>query len=79
MENSIDKIYLPIETCYADLHRYKLILTRLEIEQVSGLREMWTELMQNAERVRTTLLQDKRNQLEQELDKQVSIRGSFIN
>jgi dynein heavy chain len=71
MENTIDKIYLPIENCYADLRRYELILTRLEIEQVTGLREMWTQLMKSAEIVRNTLLQDKRNQLEQELDKQV--------
>ena len=45
--------------------------SRLEIEQVTSLREMWVQLMRSAEAVRTTLLQDKRNQLEQELDKQV--------
>lgn len=44
---------------------------RLEIEQVTSLRDMWSQLMLSAESVRTTLLQDKRNQLEQELDKQV--------
>lgn len=32
---------------------------------------MWSQLMKSAEQVRSTLLQDKRNQLEQELDKQV--------
>lgn len=71
MENKIDKIYLPIENIYADLRRYELILTRQEIEQVTSLRENWSQLMVNAEIVRTTLLQDKRNTLEQELDKQV--------
>lgn len=38
---------------------------------MTSLRERWSELMSSAESVRTTLLQDKRNQLEQELDKQV--------
>ncbi|RNA30025.1 dynein gamma flagellar outer arm, partial [Brachionus plicatilis] len=71
MENKIDKIYLPIENIYADLQRYELILTRQEIEQVSSLRDNWSQLMNNAEIVRSTLLQDKRNTLEQELDKQV--------
>lgn len=71
MENMIDKIYLPIENIYADLRRFNLILTRQEIEQVAGLRDNWSQLMTNAERVRTSLLQDKRTTLEQELDKQV--------
>jgi dynein heavy chain len=71
MENTIDKIYLPIENIYADLRRFHLILTRQEIEQVAGLRENWSQLMKNAEIVRTSLLQDKRATLEQELDKQV--------
>lgn len=47
------------------------IRIRSEVEQVSGLRNMWAELMKSAEKVRIALLQDKRNQLEQELDKQV--------
>lgn len=71
MENKIDGIYLPIENIYADLRRYDLILTRQEIDQVDNLRENWTNLMVSAENVRTNLLQDKRNSLEQELDKQV--------
>ena len=45
MENKIDKIYLPIENIYADLQRYELILTRQEIEQVSSLRDNWSQLM----------------------------------
>jgi dynein heavy chain len=71
MENKVDQIYLPIENIYADLRRYELILTRQEIDQVTNLRENWFKLMNSAEVVRTTLLQDKRNTLEQELDKQV--------
>ncbi len=71
MENKIDSIYLPIENIYADLRRYDVILTRQEIDQVTSLRDNWTKLMSNAEMVRTILLQDKRNTLEQELDKQV--------
>ena len=71
MENKIDKIYLPIENIYSDLRRYELILTRQEIDQVTHLRDNWSKLMENAEKVRRTLLQDKRNTLEQELDKQV--------
>jgi dynein heavy chain len=34
MENKIDGVYLPIESIYADLRRYDLILTRQEIDQV---------------------------------------------
>lgn len=71
MENKIDALYLPIENIYTDLRRYDLIMTRQEIEQVTGLRDMWANLMKNAENVRKILLQDKRNALEQELDKQV--------
>ena len=71
MENKIDGIYLPIENIYADLRRYNLIMTRQEIEQVTSLRDNWATLMKNAENVRKILLQDKRNTLEQELDKQV--------
>jgi dynein heavy chain len=71
MENKIDKIYLPIENVYNDLIRYELILTRQELEQVTSLRENWSELMKSAEIVRSNLLQEKRNVLEQELDKQV--------
>jgi dynein heavy chain len=48
-----------------------LILTRQEIDQVTNLRDNWFKLMNSAEIVRTTLLQDKRSTLEQELDKQV--------
>ena len=61
----MDKIYLPIENIYADLRKYELILTRQEIDQVTNLRENWFKLMKSAEIVRTTLLQDKRNTLEQ--------------
>ncbi|RMZ99866.1 dynein gamma flagellar outer arm-like, partial [Brachionus plicatilis] len=43
MENKVDKIYLPIENIYADLQRYELILTRQEIEQVSSLRDNWSQ------------------------------------
>ena len=71
MENKIDKIYLPIENVYNDLIRYELILTRQELEQVTSLRENWLGLMKSAEVVRSNLLQEKRNVLEQELDKQV--------
>jgi dynein heavy chain, axonemal len=71
MENKIDNIYLPIENAYDDLKRYELVLTRIEIEQVSTLRENWLKLMQSAENVRVMLLQEKRSTLEQELDKQV--------
>ncbi len=71
MENKIDAIYLPIENIYADLRRYDLIMTRQEIEQVTTLRDNWSNLMKSAENVRKILLQDKRNTLEQELDKQV--------
>ena len=71
MENKIDGIYLPIENIYADLRRYDIIMTRLEIEQVTSLRDNWSNLMKSAENVRKILLQDKRNTLEQELDKQV--------
>jgi dynein heavy chain, axonemal len=71
MENKIDLIYLPIENCYNDLKTYDIILTRKEEDQVNYLRENWTNLMKDAENVRTVLLQDKRSTLEQELDKQV--------
>ncbi len=71
MENKIDQIYLPIENIYDDLRKYELILTRQEIDQVTNLRDNWFKLMNSAEIVRTTLLQDKRSTLEQELDKQV--------
>lgn len=71
MENKIDKIYLPIENLYDDLKRYDLLLSRQEIDQVSSLREKWAHLMKNAEDARVLLLQEKRNALEQELDKQV--------
>ena len=77
MENKIDQIYLPIENIYADLRKYELMLTRQEIEQVSNLRENWLKLMNSAEVVRTTLLQDKRSTLEQELDKQVNYYEFF--
>ena len=71
MENKIDKIYLPIENLYDDLRRFDLLLTREEIEQVTSLREKWADLMKSAENARVLLLQEKRNALEQELDKQV--------
>ena len=71
MENKIDAIYLPIENLYDDLRRFDLLLTREEIEQVTTLREKWSELMKSAENARVLLLQEKRNALEQELDKQV--------
>ena len=71
MENKIDSIYLPIETTYADLRRFELILTREEIEQVENLRENWSHLMSSAYVVRQNLIQHKRSTLEQELDKQV--------
>ncbi|CAF3791725.1 unnamed protein product, partial [Rotaria sp. Silwood1] len=76
MENKIDSIYLPIETTYTLLDEvYKIPIPRDELEECSQLRDKWSELMLNADRVRRQLLQERRQQLEQELDKQVK---SFV-
>jgi dynein heavy chain len=71
MENKIDKIYFPIENLYDDLKRYDIVLDRDELDEVYNLRLNWLDLMKSAENVRILLLHDKRNALEQELDKQV--------
>ncbi|CAF0936921.1 unnamed protein product [Rotaria sordida] len=76
MENKIDSIYLPIETTYALLDQvYNIPIPRDELQECSQLRDKWSELMLNADRVRRQLLQERRQQLEQELDKQVK---SFV-
>ncbi|CAF1326895.1 unnamed protein product [Adineta steineri] len=76
MENKIDSIYLPIETTYSLLTQvYNIPIPRDELQECSQLRDKWSELMLNADRVRKLLLQERRQQLEQELDKQVK---SFV-
>ncbi|CAF3476774.1 unnamed protein product [Rotaria socialis] len=76
MENKIDSIYLPIETTYILLDKtYNIPIPRDELQECSQLRDKWSELMSNADRVRRQLLQERRQQLEQELDKQVK---SFV-
>ncbi|CAF1032650.1 unnamed protein product [Adineta ricciae] len=76
MENKIDSIYLPIETTYSLLTRvYNVPIPRDELHECSQLRDKWSALMLNADRVRKLLLQERRQQLEQELDKQVK---SFV-
>ena len=69
-------IYLPIETTYSLLDQvYNIPIPRDELQECSQLRDKWSELMLNADRVRRLLLQERRQQLEQELDKQVK---SFV-
>ncbi|UJR24993.1 hypothetical protein I4U23_006354 [Adineta vaga] len=76
MENKIDSIYLPIETTYSLLTQvYNIPIPRDELQECSQLRDKWSALMLNADRVRKLLLQERRQQLEQELDKQVK---SFV-
>ncbi|XP_071801693.1 uncharacterized protein [Asterias amurensis] len=73
MENKVDKIYLPIETMYADLRSYKLRLPRSEVEEVEKLRDNWQEVIDLAEQCRVKLLKERRGAFEQELDKQVKL------
>ncbi|XP_022081686.1 dynein gamma chain, flagellar outer arm-like [Acanthaster planci] len=73
MENKVDKIYLPIETMYADLRSYKLRLPRSEVEEVEQLRDKWQEVIDLAEQCRVKLLRERRGAFEQELDKQVKL------
>jgi dynein heavy chain, axonemal len=69
-------IYLPIETTYALLDRdYQIPVARDELDECSQLRVKWSDLIVNADRVRRLLLQERRQQLEQELDKQLK---SFV-
>ena len=69
-------IYLPIETTYNLLDKvYHIPIPRDELQECSQLRDKWSDLMLNADRVRRQLLQERRQQLEQELDKQVK---SFV-
>jgi dynein heavy chain len=69
-------IYLPIETTYKLLDQvYNIPIPRDELQECSQLRDKWSDLMLNADRVRRQLLQERRQQLEQELDKQVK---SFV-
>ena len=71
MENKIDSIYLPIETMYDNLRSFELRLPRQEVEEVDQLRDRWTELLELAEEVTRSLLRERRENFEQELDKQV--------
>jgi dynein heavy chain, axonemal len=72
----VSAIYLPIETTYTLLDQaYHIPIPRDELHECSQLRVKWSELMLNADRVRRQLLQERRQQLEQELDKQVK---SFV-
>ena len=69
-------IYLPIETTYSLLDQvYHIPIPRNELQECSQLRVKWSQLIRNADRVRIQLLQQRRQQLEQELDKQVK---SFV-
>ena len=60
-------IYLPIETTYSLLdHDYAIPIPRDELQECSQLRNKWSELMLNADRVRKQLLQERQQfQLEQ--------------
>lgn len=69
-------IYLPIERTYKLLDEvYHIPIPREELFECCQLRKQWSDLIENANRVRKELLQERRQQLEQELDKQVK---SFV-
>jgi dynein heavy chain, axonemal len=55
------------------IHRIPIL--RDELRECVELRQKWTELTLNADRLRQQLLHERRQQLEQELDKQVK---SFV-
>lgn len=71
MENKVDSIYLPIETMYESLREFELRLPRNEVEQVDQLRDRWSDLLELADEVTRSLLRERRENFEQELDKQV--------
>eukprot|EP00795_Rhopilema_esculentum_P017364 gene17364-8957_t len=71
LENTIDDLYLPVETTYKKLLEYDVKIARDEVQEVNGLREKWSELLSFASEIRWQLLQKKRTVFEQELDKQV--------
>ena len=57
---------------YILTHReFELRLPRKEVEEVDQLRERWQELLELADEVGRTLLKERRENFEQELDKQV--------
>eukprot|EP00794_Sanderia_malayensis_P000407 gene407-1042_t len=71
LENTIDDVYLPVETTYSKLLAYNIQIARDEIVEIQELRNKWSDLLLFAAEVRTQLLMKKRSVFEQELDKQV--------
>lgn len=54
---------------------FELRLPREEVEEVDKLRDKWQELLDLADQVSVVLLKERRGAFEQELDKQVKVRG----
>ena len=50
-------------------------MPRSEVEEVEKLRDNWQEVIDLAEQCRVKLLKERRGAFEQELDKQVKVRG----
>ena len=48
-------------------------LPRDEVQNVENLRENWQQLVQKADVVQHSLMREKRNVFEQELDKQIMV------
>ncbi|KAM8953036.1 dynein axonemal heavy chain 5-like [Pelodytes ibericus] len=75
MENKIDDVYQPIEMMYEQLSSYQLRIPREEVMEVTNLRHKWTELLNLTYIVKETLLKEKEEIFQQELDKQIK---SFV-